>query len=70
MRMWPIRSAVHIPSAVYLAVMHEPSPPNLALFKPLTEGRVNHVARFFDELLWSARALTRAREEQATKPAD
>jgi NAD(P)H-dependent FMN reductase len=27
MRMWPIRSAIHIPTAVYLAVMNDPIPP-------------------------------------------
>jgi NAD(P)H-dependent FMN reductase len=63
MRMWPIRSAIHIPSTVYVAVMNEPVPPNLELFNPLKTGRVNQVERFFDELLWAARALTRAREE-------
>lgn len=63
MRMWPIRSAIHIPTAIYLAVMNEPVPPNLELFNPLKEGRINQVARFFDELLWAAQALTRARGE-------
>jgi NAD(P)H-dependent FMN reductase len=63
MRMWPIRAAIHIPSAVYVAVMNEPVPPNPELFRPLKDGRVNQVARFFDELLWSARALTRARTD-------
>jgi NAD(P)H-dependent FMN reductase len=63
MRMWPIRSAIHLPTAIYLAVMNEPVPPNLELFKPLKEGRINQVARFFDELLWAAQALTRARGE-------
>ena len=61
MRMWPIRSAIHIPTAIYLAVMNEPVPPNLALFNPLKEGRINQVARFFDELLWASRALARER---------
>lgn len=61
MRMLPIRSAIHIPVAVYLAVMNEPMPPNPELFRPLKEGRVNHVERFFDELLWAANALNQAR---------
>jgi NAD(P)H-dependent FMN reductase len=61
-QMTPIRSAIHIPVAMYLAVMHEPVPANPDLFQPLKEGRVNHVERFFNELLWSARALKRARE--------
>jgi NAD(P)H-dependent FMN reductase len=61
-QMTPIRSAIHIPVQVYLAVMHEPVPANPDLFRPLKEGRVNHVERFFTELLWSARALKQARE--------
>jgi hypothetical protein len=36
-------------------------PANPDLFRPLKEGRVNHVERFFEELLWSARALKQAR---------
>jgi NAD(P)H-dependent FMN reductase len=59
--MTPIRSAIHIPVAIYLAVMNEPLPPKPELFLPLKEGRINQVARFFDELLWSARALKQAR---------
>ena len=63
MQMWPIRSAIHLPVAVYMAVMHEPVPANPELFKPLKEGRINYVERFFRELLWAARALKRARDE-------
>ena len=61
MQMWPIRSAIHIPPAVYMTVMHEAVPANPDLFKPLKEGRVNHVERFLTELLWAARALKQAR---------
>lgn len=61
LQMWPMRSALHIPSAVYLAVVREPVPVNPELFKPLKEGRVNQVDRFFKELLWAARALKQAR---------
>ncbi len=61
LQMWPIRSAIHLPLPVYIAVMHEPMPPNLELFKPLKEGRVDHVERFLSELIWSARALKEAR---------
>jgi NAD(P)H-dependent FMN reductase len=63
MQMWPIRSAIHLPSSVYMAVMHEPVPANPDLFKPMKEGRVNQVERFFKDLLWAARALKRARLE-------
>jgi len=61
LQMWPIRSAIHLPLAVYLAVMKEPTPANPDLFKPLKEGRINQVERFFNELLWAARALKAAR---------
>jgi len=62
LKMMPIRTAIHLPLSVYLAVMHEEAPANPDLFRPLKEGRVNHVERFFEELLWSARALKHARE--------
>ena len=45
--------------------MNEPVPPNLDLFKPLKDGRLNYVERFFDELLWSARALALARARKS-----
>lgn len=61
MLMWPIRSAIHLPLDVYLAVMNEPVPANPELFEPLKKGRVNVVDRFFGELLWAARALKSAR---------
>ncbi len=63
--MLSIRSAIHLPIAVYLAVMHEPVPSNPELFQPLKEGRVNHVERFFHELLWSAGVLNQARADRA-----
>jgi NAD(P)H-dependent FMN reductase len=62
LQMLPIKNAIHIPVAVYLSVMQEPVPPNPELFRPLKDGRVNQVERFFTELLWSARALKIARE--------
>jgi NAD(P)H-dependent FMN reductase len=65
MQMWPIRSAIHLPVAVYMAVMHEKVPANPDLFKPVKEGRVNHVERFFHDLLWAARALKQARSESS-----
>ena len=61
LQMVPIRSAIHLPVAVYLAVMQQPVPPDPDLFKPLKDGRINQVERFFNELLWSARALKQAR---------
>jgi NAD(P)H-dependent FMN reductase len=62
LQMVPIMNAIHIPGAVYLSVMHESVPVNPELFRPLKDGRVNHVERFFTDLLWTARALKQARE--------
>ncbi len=61
LQMWPIRSAIHLPVDVYLAVMKEPVPANPELFEPLKKGRINVVERFLNELLWAARALKQAR---------
>jgi len=61
MQMLPIRSAIHIPGPVYMAVMNEQVPVRAELFQPLKDGRVNYVERFFGELMWSARALKQAR---------
>jgi NAD(P)H-dependent FMN reductase len=70
LQMTPIRSAIHLPVAVYLAVMHEPVPAESRSVPALEEGRVNHVERFFHELLWSARALKSARAaHQRPQPA-
>jgi NAD(P)H-dependent FMN reductase len=61
LQMWPIRSAIHLPLDVYLAVMNDPVPTDPARFEPLKRGSVNIVDRFFNELLWAARALKQAR---------
>lgn len=58
----PIRNAVHIPSEVYLAAMNEKVPVNPELFKPLREGRKDRIAAFFDDLIWTTKALKKARE--------
>jgi len=65
LQMLPIKNAIHIMGPMYLTLMHEPVPANPELFRPLKEGRVNQVERFFNELLWSARALKRARDAGA-----
>jgi NAD(P)H-dependent FMN reductase len=60
--MWPIRTALHIPTDVYLAAMKEPIPPNPDVFAPLKKARgIDRVALFLDELLWAAAALKTAR---------
>ena len=57
------RLAIDSRYAQIMAVMHESVPANPDLFKPLKEGRINQVERFFRELLWAARALKHARAE-------
>ena len=60
--LWPIRSALHLPLDVYLAVLKEPVPPNPEIFAPLKKTfGVDRVALFLDDLLWSGRALKAAR---------
>ena len=60
--MWPIRTAIHIPTDVYLAAMKEPVPPNPEVFAPLKKARgIDRVTLFLDELLWAAAALKTAR---------
>jgi NAD(P)H-dependent FMN reductase len=61
LQMWPIRSAIHIPSDIYLAAMKEPVPPNPEVFAPLKKMRGDRVAMFLDDLFWAARALRAAR---------
>ena len=60
--MVPIRSAIHIPTEVYLAVRNEKVPVNAELFKPLREGmRGDRVETFFNELIKTAKILKAAR---------
>ena len=63
LEMVPIRSAIHIPTEVYLAVRHEKVPVNPELFKPLREGmRGDRVETFFDELINCAKTLKAAND--------
>ena len=63
LRMVPIRSAVHIPSDVYMAVAKEQAPVNPDHFRPLREGmRGDRVEAFFAELIGLAKTLKAARK--------
>ncbi len=63
LQMVPIRSAIHIPTEVYLAVRNESVPANPELFKPLREGmRGDRVETFFKELINLAKTLKAARK--------
>lgn len=62
LQMVPIRNAIHIPAEVYMAVMNEKVLVNSELFKPLKEGYMDRVEAFLNDLIWTTRALKKARE--------
>ncbi len=64
LQMVPIRSAIHIPGEVYMAVINEKAPVNPELFKPLREGRMDRVEVFLNDLIWTTKALVKARQEE------
>jgi NAD(P)H-dependent FMN reductase len=58
LRMVPIRSAIHLPIEVYMAVMNEKTPVTPELFKPLREGMMgDRVELFMQELIEMTRTL-------------
>jgi NAD(P)H-dependent FMN reductase len=58
LQMHPIRTAIHIPTELYRAVMNEKVPVNPELFKPLREGiRGDRLESFFNELIALAGTL-------------
>jgi hypothetical protein len=60
--MVPIRSALHLPVEVYLAVMNEKIPVNPELFKPMREGMMgDRVELFLNELIALAKTLQNTR---------
>lgn len=61
LQMLPIKRSIQIPSDVYKAAMNEPLPADPAHFKSLTEGKVNKVEAFLEELLWLTKALKAAK---------
>ena len=58
LQMAPIRAAIHIPSAIYLAVMKEKAPADPKLFEPINAAKDT----FLDQLIWWGNALKEARE--------
>ena len=65
LRMVPIRSALHLPIEVYLAVMNEKIPVSPDFFKPMREGIMgDRVESFFNELIAMARQLHDTRYDE------
>ena len=60
LQMAPIRSAIHIPIAVYLSVMNERTPVSPELFKPVQDA----AGKFLDQLMWWGKALKMARAQK------
>jgi NAD(P)H-dependent FMN reductase len=57
LQMAPIRTAVHLPTEVYMATMKETAPANPALFAPVAEKGT----AMLTQLMWWAKALKAAR---------
>lgn len=64
LQMVPIRTAIHIPSEIYMAVRNEETPVNPELFKSLKAGRIDRIETFLNDLIWTAKALLNARDEE------
>ncbi len=63
LQMVPIRTAIHLPTDIFRAVMNEPTPVNPELFKPLRDSNgIDRVESFFSDLIWTAKALKTAQE--------
>ena len=64
LQMVPIRSAIHIPVDVYMAVMNEKVPVDPDLFKPLRD-RLDRIEVFLTELISMAKTLKVSREQKS-----
>lgn len=65
LQMAPIRNAIHIPNEIFFPAIMGKGPSDIKeMFEPMRKGPMGDpVEKFFDELLWWARALKRARME-------
>ena len=67
LQMAPIRQAVHIPVDIFFAAMMGKGPQGSEMFDPIHKGPMGDpVERFFNDLLWWARALKLARTDKIT----
>lgn len=63
LQMAPIRHAIHIPVDIFMAAMMGKGPTGPEMFGPIRKSPAGDpVERFFNDLLWWARALKTARE--------
>lgn len=63
LQMAPIRHAIHIPVDIFFAAMMGKGPQGSEMFEPIRKGPMGDpVQKFFDDLLWWAKALKTARE--------
>ena len=64
LQMAPIRHAIHIPNDIFFAAMMGKDPQGSEMFEPIRKGPMGDpVERFFNDLLWWARTLKTAREQ-------
>lgn len=64
LQMAPIRHAVHIPVDIFMAHMMGTGPTGPEMFEPIRKNPMGDaVEKFFDDLLWWAKALKTARAE-------
>jgi NAD(P)H-dependent FMN reductase len=65
LQMAPIRNAIHIPNDIFFPAMMGKGPQDpKEMFEPMRKGPAGDpVERFFNDLLWWARALKKARME-------
>ncbi len=65
LQMAPIRNAIHIPVDIFFAAMMGKGPQGSEMFEPIRKGPMGDpVQKFFDDLLWWAKALKTARSEK------
>lgn len=63
LQMAPIRHAVHIPVDIFFAAMMGKGSQDHEIFEPIRKGHTGDpVQKFFDDLLWWAKALKAGRE--------
>ena len=63
LQMAPIRNAIHIPADIFMAAMMGKGPQGPEMFESIRKSPMGDpVERFFNDLLWWAKALKTARE--------